>query len=156
MHGAFQNGSKQTPWKIKKLLSHLYKFFKQAPARRTFFTSTTGAVLFPKSFCGTRWLENKAVAERAIFLWDDIKRSIFEWEKLPKYDKPSGERYNTIKRAVGGVLVVAKHYFFCAICKIIEPFLARFQQDNPIIPFMFKNIQILFKKLLNIFFKIVV
>ena len=67
VHGAFENGSKQTPWKIKKLLSHLYKFFKQAPARRTFFTSTTGAVLFPKSFCGTRWLENKAVAERAIF-----------------------------------------------------------------------------------------
>ena len=67
MHGAFQNGSKQTPWKIKKLLSHLYKFFKQAPAQRTFFTSTTGAVLFPKSFCETRCLENKAIAERAIF-----------------------------------------------------------------------------------------
>ena len=118
MHGDFQNVSKQTPWKIIKLLSHLYKFFKQAPARRTFFTSTTGAVLFPKSFCGTRWLENKAVAERAIFLWDDIKRSIFEWKKLIKYDKPSGERYNTIKRAVGDVLVVAKLSFFAISVKL--------------------------------------
>ena len=110
-------------------------------------------MLFPKSFCGTRWLENKAVAERAIFLWDDIKKSIFKWEKLPKYDKPSGERYNTIKRAVGDVFVVAKLSFFCYICKTIEPFLARFQQDNPIIPFMFEDIQNLFKKLLNIFLK---
>ena len=74
-------------------------------------------------------------------------------EKLPKYDKPSGERYNTIKREVGDVLVVAKLSFFCYICKIIEPFLARFQQDNPIIPFMFEDIQNLFKKLLNIFLK---
>lgn len=153
VHGAFENGSKQTQWNIKKLLSHLYKFFKQAPARRTFFTSTTGAVLFPKSFCGIRWLENKAVAERAIFLWNDIKKSVYKWEKLSKYDKPSGERYNTIKRAVSDVLVVAKLSFFCYICKIIEPFLTRFQQDNPIIPFMYEDIQNLFKKLLNIFLK---
>ena len=55
-------------------------------------------MLFPKSFCGTRWLENKAVAETAIFLWDDIKKSIFKWEKLPKYDKTSGERYNKNSR----------------------------------------------------------
>ena len=36
MHGAFENSAKQTQWNIEKLLSHLYKFFKQAPARRTF------------------------------------------------------------------------------------------------------------------------
>ena len=48
---------------------------------------------------------------------------------------------------------MAKLSFFCYICKTIEPFLARFQQDNPVIPFTFEDIQNLFKKLLNIFLK---
>ena len=153
VHGAFENGAKQTQWNIKKLLSHLYKFFKQAPARRTFFSSTTGAVLFPKSFCGIRWLENKSVAERAISLWKDIKKVVYKWEKLPKNQKPAGERYQTIKRAVSDVLVPAKLSFFCLVCKIIEPFLARFQEDKPMIPFMYEDIQNLLKKLFNIFLK---
>ena len=44
----------------------------------------TGSQQFPLSFCNVRWLESKAVAERAVNIWQNVEKIVFYWEKLKK------------------------------------------------------------------------
>ena len=39
---------------------------------------------FPLPFCNVRWLEFKPVAERAVNIWQNVKKVLFHWEKLIK------------------------------------------------------------------------
>ena len=50
-----------------------------------------------------------------------------------------GERYQNSKKSVKDVLKVAK-LFFCYVSKTVEPFLTRFQKNQPIVPFLYKII----------------
>ena len=59
IHGAFQTGATTTWCNIKGTLKAIYKLLFDSPARRADCISVTGSMLFPFSFCATRWEEDK-------------------------------------------------------------------------------------------------
>ena len=69
VHDAFKKGSVSSGWGVDKLLSSLYYLYKDTPARREDFTTATGSNVFPLKFSGHCWVENVAVAERAMEIW---------------------------------------------------------------------------------------
>lgn len=76
VHGAFKTGFDHTGWKVDTTLKSLWYLFNESPARRADYTEVTGSTLFPLQFCGTRWVEDSIVAERALSCWDNISKCI--------------------------------------------------------------------------------
>lgn len=54
MHNAFKSGVTASTWETSSVLSSAYYLFKDAPARREDFITTTGSFVFPLKFCGHR------------------------------------------------------------------------------------------------------
>ena len=103
IHGAFKSGVEATPWKIKKVLKHLHCLFDHTSARRDDYVTETGSTTFPLSFCATRWLESKQVADRAILIWPNVVKMVQYWKKLPGYKQPPGQDFITISNAIKDV-----------------------------------------------------
>ena len=72
-------------WDIVKILKGLYTLLNDTPVRQEDYINVTGSNLFPKSFCGTTWIENSVVTERVVQIWDNILRIFKFWESLPKH-----------------------------------------------------------------------
>ena len=64
IHGAFQTGATTTCWNIKGTLKAICKLLHDSPARSADYISVRGHTLFPFSFCATRWVEDKKIADR--------------------------------------------------------------------------------------------
>ena len=62
VHNAFKCGFEKF-FDVHVLLKAAGKLFRGAPARFADFKSITGTDVIPSSFCGTRWIEDKRVAE---------------------------------------------------------------------------------------------
>ena len=60
-------------WHIDNLLRSLWYLFSDAPAKKEDFLKVSTSKKFPLQFCVTRWLEDVAVAERAILIWPDMQ-----------------------------------------------------------------------------------
>ena len=84
VHGAFRTGFENTGWKVDRLLRSLWYLFSESPARRQDFTEITSSSIFPLQFGGTRWVEDCPVAERAISIWDNIKKYVNKLNLAPK------------------------------------------------------------------------
>ena len=127
---------------IKKVLKHLHCLFNYTSARRYDYVNETGSTTFPLSFCATRWLESKQVADRAILIWPNVVKMVQYWKKLPGYKQPPGQDFITISNAIkDDVLIVVKLKFFSFIASILVPYLTRYQENSPSIPFMHDDIQ---------------
>ena len=87
-HGAFQTGTITTCWNIKGTLNAIYKLLHNSPARRADYISVTRSKLFSFSFCSTRWVEDKNVADRVVEMWVNICKIIDVWEKLAPSKRP--------------------------------------------------------------------
>ena len=72
IHGSFRTGFTASGWKLDTILKSLFYLFNESPARRTDYTTFTGSEIFPLQFCGTRWVEDRAVAERSLSIWNDV------------------------------------------------------------------------------------
>ena len=95
IHGAFQTGATTTCWNIKGTLKAIYKLLHDSPARRADYISVTGSTLFPFSFCGTRWVEDKKVADRTVEIWVNTCKIIDAWQKLAPSKRPKCKSYTT-------------------------------------------------------------
>lgn len=85
-------------WKIENILRSLWQVFHESPARREDFVRETGSSIFPLSFCATRWVEDVKVAERAVFIWSNVKLYIEFLSQHPKKE-PKSPSYLTLKAA---------------------------------------------------------
>ena len=65
-------GSMASLWNLKKILKAEWQIILDSLARREDFMSVTSSSVFPLPFCATSWVENKKVADRAIFVWPHI------------------------------------------------------------------------------------
>ena len=65
LHNAFSHGAKASSWKLKELLSAIYKIFDESPPRWADYESLTSATDYALKFCSHRWIENELVARRA-------------------------------------------------------------------------------------------
>jgi hypothetical protein len=148
IHGAFQSGHKAAGWTVNELLRSMYGLFKDSPARRADYISETGSTSFPKKFCQVRWVENSETANRAIEIFPHVRKYVEEAKKLP-----NNTTCNNIRSACADPLAVAKLSFFASIASLFEPFLKKYQTDQPMMPFLHDDMAQLLRTLLQRFIK---
>ena len=66
IHWAFKTGSEKSSWDLHKILKGAFKLLHDSPVRRKDYFNLTGSDKYPLQFCGTRWVEDKKVAERLV------------------------------------------------------------------------------------------
>ena len=84
VHGAFRTGVQKTKWGIDSILQALYNLFPNSPVKREDYTNITGSKVFPLPFSGTRRIQDKKVADRALEIWPNITKYVSETLKKPE------------------------------------------------------------------------
>lgn len=140
----------ETGWDIVGFLRALYNLLKDSPARRAAFTHVTSITTFPKKFCAIRWCENVAVAERALDLLPHIELFIKEMEKEKSINSKSCQ---IVAKHIYDPLLAAKLEFFKCFASDLEPFLRRYQTDQPLAPFLFADLTAVIATQVNRFVK---
>ena len=108
--------------------------------------------MFPLPFNGTRWIEDKKVADRAIQIWPNIIKYI-ETLKKPMSQVPTSSYFAKIRSAVQDSLIVAKLQFFASTASLMVPYLQKFQTDTPLIAFTTTEVTVLLETLMQKFIK---
>ena len=72
----------------------------------------TRSEVFPLQFCGTRWIEDPSVAERAIIIWDDISKYVETITSGPKNKIPKCTSFAVVNKAVNDPTTVSKLHVF--------------------------------------------
>ena len=93
------------------------------------------------------------VADTFLEIWPNTVKVVKIWEKLSKSQRPGSESYGNLVSAVGDPLITVKLTFFSFIFEILEPFLNNYQNDKPMLLFMYGDIKNLVKSLLQIIIK---
>ena len=140
LHNAFKAGMKV--WEMGKVLRALHMLFHNVPARREDFCDITKSDLFPLPFCGHRWVENLAVAERAIEIWPSVCQYVdaVSEKKIPN---PGTASYDLIQKASKNLLITAKLHFIVTMARLVQPFLTKYQTDEPLMPFLHHDLSLL-------------
>jgi len=71
------------------------------------------------------------------------------WEKLPKSKRPSSKSYASVLSSVNDAFLTAKLCFFSFLASLVEPFLRKYQSDNPLLPFMYNDLKSLVKSVMR-------
>ena len=122
-------GHRSTGWTLHIVFRALYLLFKDSPARRADYTSLTESTLFPLKHCEIRWLENTTVAERAIEIFENVKKYVKQ-SKLPKTYS-----VETLEKAFENKMILPQMAFFSSISSLLQSFLKKFQSSEPLNPF---------------------
>ena len=131
VHGAFKTGSEESGFDISHLLTSLYYLFNDSPARQDDYTQLTSSTTFPRKFCAHRWLENGPVAERAIEIWENVKKYVRDVKK-----KSGNKSFATVTEHVNDPLALARLVFFVSVVSHMQRYLTMFQSDRPLVPFL--------------------
>ena len=97
-----------------------------------------------------RWVGNKKIADRLIEIWENFKRIVKFWEKLPKLKRPPSNSYIAVKNAVNDQLILPGLHLFSYVARIVESFLVQYQTKNPMIPFLYADLKTIVRQLLEI------
>ena len=98
-------------------------------------------MVFPLKFCKHRWLENVPVVVRAQEIWDEVMVYVKRVHTGKKYATPTSKSFKIVRDAVQDPLMPAKMAAFESVAKQLQPFLAIFQSDKPLLPFMASTLQ---------------
>ncbi|XP_048046597.1 uncharacterized protein LOC125268444 isoform X2 [Megalobrama amblycephala] len=150
LHNAFKAGFSM--WHVDKILKAMHTLFHHVPARREDYVRITKSTVFPQPFCGQRWLENLPVIERALAVWPSLKLYLdaLHRKELPNPKKAS---FDTIETAHNDPLTIAKMHFFMTVARTFDPFMRKYQTNEPVMPSFGKDLAELFKSLLRRFVK---
>ncbi|KAE8749481.1 hypothetical protein FOCC_FOCC003747 [Frankliniella occidentalis] len=151
VHGAFKTGVETTTWELKEFLISLHYLFYKSPARRGHFTKTTGSMEFPVPFCFTRWVENDKAGSRAIAMLPHLRTWVEEVQREGRANplNKGHKNFDRVTRALNDRLLLPKLSFFVSTAKMVEPFLTKFQSDDPMAPLLFREIESLTIELLE-------
>ena len=86
-------------------------------------------------------------------LWENIIALSKFWENLLKTKRPSSKSYVNVKKAIDDDLTVSKLSIFSYLVSLMELYLRKYQCDNPMIVFMFKDLKKMFLSLFRIIVK---
>jgi hypothetical protein len=153
IHGAFKFSFEKTSWNIKGIIKGSFVLLHDTPARRADYITITSSELFPLFFCATRWVEDKAPADRLREIWPNIIKIVKFWLTLTKKKQPSGKSFDAVKGAVEDPLTIAKLSFFSYIASILQPFLEKYQTPKPMIPYLYADLSKVYKSLLDVIVK---
>ena len=143
LHNSFKHGENATEWKLKKLLSSVYKIFHESPSRRSDYEALTAATEseYPLKFCGHCRVENENVAWRAREIWPKIIEIVEFWKSLPKSKQPGQGKpgqntsYEHLCKIYKDSFIPLKFQFYEEMAKSLNSFLLAFQTDRPMVPF---------------------
>ena len=90
------------------------------------------------------------VADRLIELWPSIKKIVRYWNKLPKPKQPKSKSYENVLQVVDDPFTTTKLTFFSYLAGILEPYLKKHRSDKPMVPYMYVDLKVLVKNLLQI------
>ncbi|KAL6457747.1 hypothetical protein MHYP_G00329770 [Metynnis hypsauchen] len=147
LHNAFRAGFSM--WHVDKILKAMHTLFHNVLARREDYVQVTKSILFPKPFCGHRWLENLPVVERALAVWPCLILYVDAVLKK-QLPNPKTASFDTIEAALKDPLIIAKMHFFMTVARTFHPFMKKYQTDEPVMPFLGKDLAELIKSLLDI------
>ena len=105
------------------------------------------------SFIICRWVEDRVVADHLVEIWKHVVAIVNHWENLPKSKRPKSKGCEHLKSAVEDLLTPAKLQFFSFFASLFEPFLVMYQTDQPMIPYMYNDLQKLLRKLILLIVK---
>ena len=149
-----KNGFKLEFFKnMSKTLKGVFILLHGSAARQDGYCSMTGSQSMPLFFCATRWVENKRVADRLIEIWPHVLKIVKFWLGLAKSKQPKGSSWENVSGAINDLFIVTKLKFFSYICSLVEPFLVKYQTQEPMIPYMYYDLKRLFKSLLKLIVK---
>ncbi|CAL1672084.1 unnamed protein product [Lasius platythorax] len=151
MHCAFKAGINATKWNIIEFLRALHSLFKNVSARKADYISASGSADFPLKFCGIRWLENIAIAERTRAILPNVRKYVVKVTKEKQIPKCAS--FETVSTALGDTLLVPKLTFFQSLASDVQPFMSEFQSDHPLTPFLHDAIYALVRSLMGRFVK---
>ena len=100
-----------------------------------------------------RWVEDQAVADRLKKIWPHIIKMVTHWESLPKSSRPNSKSYDAVVKGVKDELTFAKLSFFSFIAGLLKPYLTKYQTDQPMIPFLAKDLEAMYKSLMRLILK---
>ena len=131
IHGAFKTGIAASEWNIDGLLRSVWYLLHDSPARREDFLKISKSKKLPLKFCGTRWLEDAPVAERALLIWEDVCTYVKSLCSKPASQVPKVQSFQNLKVLVQDPLIPAKLQFFVNVAKTLQPYLETFQTEKP-------------------------
>ena len=109
---------------------------------------TFGSKKFPKKFCQVRWVENISTCERAIEVFDNVKKYVNSTKTLP-----STSTCTNIKAASLDPFAVMKLSFFSFVAAQLKPFLKIYQTSDPMVSFLYDDLTNQLRTLLARFVK---
>ena len=152
VHNSYRAAVNETSWNMDKFLSCLYTLFKDVPARRADFTDHTGSTVFPLKFAAHRWVENHRVLLRAKQMLPFLQKYISGVQSKHVKD-PKTYSYSSVVEFLNDKLLPAKLSFLIYLCKPVECFLTVYQQDTPLVPFLYQDLNDLLEKVMKKFVK---
>lgn len=151
VHNAYKKAMKTNEWKILEFLRSLHYLFCYSPARREDYVKFSGSTVFPLKFCAVRWVENFDVAARALNILPNVHKYIESVKKEKK--EPSCNSYKIVCSAIKDPLLPAKIAFFQTVAADVQPFLKRFQSNEPLAPFLYESLLDTTRAIMNRFIK---
>ena len=151
VHNAFKAGVQKSGWDVPLFLKSLHYLFHDAPARREEYLKANNLLkdeeagkYFGKSFSNTRWLENIEPAKKAVKILSPLQRYVKTIEskkyKRGEYTIPTCASYQNVKKFVADPFAKAKLEFFIWFATPIEEFSTVYQTDEPMVPYLVKDI----------------
>ena len=135
--GALHSAVVAANWPVEKVLRGMFKFLKDAPARRAGYMRRSLTGLYPEKFCSTRWVENEPVADRAIKIWGDVVTLIKAFQaKVPSKRPKDNISYNNLVKYHTNPLIPVYLHLFRDVAARLNVFLVKFQTDSPMVPFL--------------------
>ncbi|KAH8027309.1 hypothetical protein HPB51_004221 [Rhipicephalus microplus] len=106
-----------------------------------------GSILFPLKFCSVRWLENGKALARALQVLPNVVKYVEHVKKEKKL--PACGSYAHVETAVKDEMLPVKLAFMLSVSEELEPFLAEFQTEKPMLPFLATALDGLLRSLLG-------
>ncbi|XP_063731290.1 uncharacterized protein LOC134858964 isoform X2 [Eleginops maclovinus] len=137
---------------VDKILRALHTLLHNVPARREDYEKTTRSTRFPLAWCGHRWLVNLPVVIRALDIWSSmlVYTNAVRRKELPN---PGTGSFAVIEEAQKDPLTLPKLQFFRSIAQLFDPFLRKYQTEEPVMPYLGKDLAELIKSLMRRFVK---
>ncbi|XP_047678989.1 uncharacterized protein LOC113639434 isoform X2 [Tachysurus fulvidraco] len=144
LHNAFKCGF--SAWQLDKLLKAMHTLFLNVSARRRGLHHSNQVYCVPPFFCAHRWVENLPVVERALKVWPSLLLYM-ESVKSKKLSNPGTASY--VAAAMKDPLILAKLQFYVALARTFTPFLKKYQTDEPVLPFLPKDLTELMRRFIK-------
>ena len=93
VHGALSTSKNKSTWALDILLRSLYYCLLMHQHTEKIATITR-STKFRLQFCGTRWLEDLPVTQRAIDIWPCIVKCVVVTKKKPKSKIPTSKSFS--------------------------------------------------------------